>query len=61
MMTKSALLDTSFLITDNSNTLYRHAMKLRDQNAIQLRCVKLEDGFDVALVNEDQQRELPTE
>ena len=48
-----------FVITDDANTLYNYTQKLRQLDSVSLRCVKLEDGIDVALVNQDKQRELP--
>ncbi|MGB0745065.1 MAG: hypothetical protein ACPGSB_11135 [Opitutales bacterium] len=48
-----------FLMTDDVNSLAAYARNLVEEGKLDLRCISLGDGFDVALVNEDQQRELP--
>lgn len=51
--------NAGYLITDDSNSLATYAHSLVEQEKLELRCIALADGFDVALVNDDQQRELP--
>lgn len=48
-----------FIITDDANTLYEYGRKLLEAGEIECRLIRLSDGFDVALVNSDRQRELP--
>lgn len=51
--------NAGLLITDDANTLSTYAQHLVDQGRLELRCISLSDGFDVALVSDDGQRELP--
>ncbi len=60
LLAQCAVESMALLITDDGNTLFRYAKRLAKERALDLRCVKLQDGFDVALVNESGQREFPT-
>jgi predicted nucleic acid-binding protein len=51
--------EADFLITDDSNTLFVYAQKLSEAGDLNCRSIRLADGFDVALVNDDRQCELP--
>jgi len=60
LLAQCAVETMSLLLTDDGNTLFRYAQRLARESALELRCVKLQDGFDVSLINESGQREFPT-
>ena len=51
--------DAKWIITDDTQTLYRFAKKLKDAGKAELRPIKLEDGFDPSLLDPDGQHSLP--
>jgi predicted nucleic acid-binding protein len=59
ILAQAAVVSANFLMTDDENSLYKYAERLRNEGKLDMRCIRLADGFDVALVNDDQQRELP--
>lgn len=44
-----------FIMTEDENTLYKYCERLRQTGATQTRAVKLRDGFDASVLNEDGQ------
>lgn len=59
LLAQAAVEGCGFVITDDANTLFKYARRLRADGKISFRAVKLEDGFDVSFVNENGQGDLP--
>ena len=47
-----------FLVTEDADTMGRYWDRLRADGKVSFRVIQLEDGFDVARVNRDGQRDL---
>lgn len=59
LLAQASCENAGYLITDDTNTLTTYARNLIEQRKLDMRCIVLSEGFDVALINEDRQRELP--
>ncbi|MCI0363343.1 MAG: hypothetical protein L0Y44_04030 [Phycisphaerales bacterium] len=59
IMAQAIVKDAAWIITDDSQSLYKLALALRDSGASGVQPIKLEDGFDKSLFEPTRQRDLP--
>ena len=50
--------DAAWIITDDADTLFKWAQKLRTEGKSKVRPIKLEDGFDASFLEPDGQRRM---
>lgn len=58
LMAQAAREGIPFLITEDASTLYKYCDRLRTSGALNVRAIKLVDGFDASALREDSQRGL---
>jgi predicted nucleic acid-binding protein len=59
ILAQTACEGCDFIITDDTSTLFQYVAKLNSEGKLESRAIKLDDGFDIAFVNADKQRDLP--
>lgn len=58
LIAQAELSQAEFLITDDSETMFKFIQHLRAAGATSVKPVKLEDGFDTSMLNADGQRDF---
>ncbi|MFZ3221818.1 MAG: PIN domain-containing protein [Rugosibacter sp.] len=58
LMAQAAREGIPFLITEDASTLYKYCDRLRTSGVLNVRAIKLVDGFDASALREDGQRGL---
>lgn len=53
--------DAAWIITDDTKSLYKFALRLRTAGQAAFRPIKLEDGFEPSLLDPDGQHKMPFE
>ena len=58
MIAQAVVEQCGFIITEDRNTLAKYSDRLREEGKLDARVIILEDGYDEALVNPENQRYL---
>ena len=58
IIAQAAVADAEFLITDDTKSFYRYCTKFKEAGDVQFKAIKLDDGFDRAFFDPNQQRDL---
>ncbi|MFA5985419.1 MAG: PIN domain-containing protein [Methylococcaceae bacterium] len=58
LMAQALCEDIPFILTEDASTLYKYCWRLRDSHKLNIRAIKLTDGFDPSALRLDGQKSI---